>query len=254
MPLWALLGCTAWSQAPATPQRREFLFRLRETPWSKDLIYEARSTGQVQEAKSVINQRLDVLACELPDSMKTVIECVATASALQIVDPVEGAGEAILVRWVEAFLKLSNRPSSDEVSPGEFSPAYREWCRKQGWSAENALAREVACNLYIRALAQMGDAKLRPLFRRGIASDSYSIVSASTYGSALLKDKEVLPGILSAIKRRSAFKEYEFLFMELRHFDDPEVDRLIRAGVADKELGESILNMKPIKANPEFKP
>ena len=60
-----------------------------------------------------------------------------------------------------------------------------------------------------------------------------------------------IPSILAAAEktlRARGMMEYYLVLAQLWNFDDPNVDRVIRAGLAERDLRDSIMNL------PRFKP
>ena len=207
MALFVLFCAPCQSQELSQPDYQDVITRLRATPERLDLLAEIKIAARTPEAKGVLNEQLHSAFCEHPTpGLIIIVRCAGAVAVLQALDPDEGAGEATLVRWVEEFLARSNHPPAVNAqlssSSSEYTPEYKEWSRKQGWSPEEAGMREVGAGQFMTLLGIMGDPKLRPLFRRGLESNSYSIISGSTTALALLKDKESIPSILG--RRREA--------------------------------------------------
>lgn len=261
--LLAFLSPTVWTQDRQDLQGDVIMLLKEARPgFGIYLVVQAKAAGRASEAHSVLYDQLKALSCDhSPQGWPAAtIQCGAIAAEIQALDPEGGVGEAMLVRWVEAFLGLPNRPSSKEIgvipgqqdSFGQYSTEYKEWSRKQGWSPQDAAGQEIGCSMLIQILGSMGDPKLIPLFRRGLAPNSQAILIASTVGLALLKEKEALPAILAAARSLKE-QEYNEVLAQLLHFDDPNVDRLIQTRITDKGLRERVKTRPRAKVNPAFR-
>jgi len=253
--LIAWVGPVCWPQQP-TPQE-DVLMRLKAAPGDSALLREAKSAGKTLEAKAILKEEL-LKRCQRLASTLSFVECGGTASALQSLDTSDKTGEDTLVAWIDTFLAKRIPPAIDREPIGreeQFTSEYKEWSRKQGWLPGETLTLETGCGMLIRDLGFMGDPKLRPLFRRALESNSYAIISAATFGLALLGDKEALPSILAAAERLKPGGAivYQMVLSELRNYDDHEVDRLIQMRVTDKVMRDYIMQTKPMPIRPEFR-
>ncbi len=128
---------------------------------------------------------------------------------------------------------LNPRPEERNTT---MAPAFLAWAAKHHIDAMNGDDPFYRQPAYVLELAMAGDPRGIPLLRQALHSDIFLVQNAGAQGLAQLQDKDSIPLILDAIRRKPYIGAAMSMFA-LVYFDDDRAQAAVRRALPDEPAG-----------------